>query len=124
MRRTGTVKSLARILFVACFLATSSARAGEQPDYTPVANYINKPEIRDKDGTRASAILREHKIHCVVVASFGATMSVPAKQADEARRLLANAMRAEGLRITLTAHKGGRFVTVKPESILEPKKEQ
>jgi hypothetical protein len=118
------MKLLAHILCVACFLTGSAAHAGEQAEYTPVASYINKPEIRDKDGTRASAILREHKINCVVTASFGATLSVPTNQADEARRLLAKAMKAEGLRITLTVRKGDRFVDVTPESVLEPTKER
>jgi hypothetical protein len=103
-------------------LAASVANAADEPlKMVPVANYVNRPDITEKDGARAAAILKEHKILAISAGSAGMTMSVPAHQAAEARILLAKAIQNEGLRLTLVEPtiKGGRSNIVTPESILE-----
>jgi hypothetical protein len=108
------------------FLIFSSySIAAESPDApTPVASYANRPELRETVGTRVGMLLREHKIESMSYGSAGLTISVPANRAVEARQLLAKAIKAEKLQLTLIVLKGDRYVVVTPDSILEPKKPQ
>lgn len=102
------------------FLHSSFADDDTKP--VAVASYLNTAEIRETVGARASAILRDHKINCGATASRGATISVPANRAEEALQLLAKAIKAEKLQLTLLAPKGDRYFSISPDSVLEPKK--
>ena len=101
-----------------------SSYAADDPKLVAVASYRNSDELRETVGARASAILRDHKINCTVVGSYGATISVPANHAQEALQLLAKAIKTEKLQLTLLAPKGDRYFTITPDSVLEPKKAQ
>ena len=117
-------KSIIAILLVLLRLSGYSI-ATDSPDApTPVASYANRPELWETVGARVVAILREHKIESMSYGSAGLTISVPANRAVEARQLLAKAIKAEKLQLTLIVLKGDRYVVVTPDSILEPKKPQ
>jgi beta-lactamase regulating signal transducer with metallopeptidase domain len=86
-----------------------------------VATYKNTKEMDDKDGRRAREILLEHKIPWNETASAGVTVSVPAPQAAEARKLLAAAVETEGLRLTIVEpnEAPAARVEVTPETVAE-----
>jgi len=113
---------LINILFfsVGVSLLSHFSFAQEDPKYVPVANYRNTPELRKTVGARAISILSEHKIDWVETGSYGSTISVAANKAQEALQLLARAIKSEGLRLTLTAQKDGRYIVVTPDSVLKP----
>jgi len=73
----------------------------EEPPLVPIAWYANDNGSFVKEGERASAILRDHKIENVRAGSASFTLSVPAEKAQEARTLLAKAIQDDGLRINL-----------------------
>ncbi|HSI12119.1 MAG TPA: hypothetical protein VK961_08750 [Chthoniobacter sp.] len=106
-------------------LLTGGVMAADSYDAdTPIASYPNRPELWETVGARAAAILREHKIESMSYGSAGMTISVRASRAAEARRLLAQAIKAEKLQLTLTILQGDRYIIVTPDSILDPKKPQ
>jgi hypothetical protein len=113
---------LAASAVILLFLHSSFADDDTKP--VAVASYLNTAEIRETVGARARAILHEHKINCDVAASRSATISVPVNRAEEALQLLAKAIKAEKLQLNLLTLKGGRFFTITPDSVLEPKKAQ
>ncbi len=88
----------------------------------PVASYLNTPEMHATVGHRAFTVLHAQNIESVAIGSLGITISVPADRAAEALRLLANAIKAEKLQLTLTVPKGNGYVVVSPDSILQQKK--
>lgn len=73
--------------------------AGQDP--VAVASYVNSEEVNAKEGARINALLAEHGIRGIAVGSAGMTLSVPAERSAEALRILAEAKRKEGLRLTL-----------------------
>src|SRR6266478_7836736 len=100
------------ITLAAALILPRVGRSAESPKLVPVAEYINRTEIRETVGARVSAILQAHGIQSVSAASFSATVAVPADRAAEARRLLATAIRAEKLQLSLLDAEGNRFVVV------------
>jgi len=95
-----------------------AASAAESEPISFVASYENTRELDLTVGERVSSILRSHKIECLTITGRGAravTIGVPPKQAAEARLLLAQAIKAENLPLTLFARLG---VAVTPDSIL------
>jgi hypothetical protein len=118
-----------KLIFLTILLASAalyfSSRVGEAaeaPRYVAVASYVNSPEMNATVGQRAHMILHAQKIESVAAGSAGMTISVPADRAAEALQLLAKAIKAENLPLTLIVLKGGRYVVVTPDRILEPKK--
>ncbi len=89
--------------------------------WEPIASFSSSPP-GDADGTRALAILGEHEISSGACGSVGWTISVHDSQAIEARRLLAIAVKTEGLHISLidNTSDGKSWNSVTPESILSP----
>ena len=84
------------------------------PEYVMVANYANTPKMN----AEVNNVLNSRKhIDAISVGSAGVTLSVRASQADEARKLLAEAIKKRGLQITLLSPEG-KVIT--PESVLEP----
>ncbi|MGC4013452.1 MAG: hypothetical protein QM755_02880 [Luteolibacter sp.] len=73
----------------------------EEPAYVPIAWYANTNDANTKEGKRAAAILRDHKIETVSVGSASCTLSVPAGKSEEARSLLAKAIQDDDLHINL-----------------------
>jgi len=107
-------------LFASAFslIALAPASRAAEPKWVPTASWPNNPEANEKQGTRAFAILREHNIQAVAVATAGVTLNVDETQATEARKLLAKAIVAENLQIDLIdAH--GKIIA--PAEILETK---
>ena len=109
-------------------------------DLTPVAvaSHANDPESVKKEGQRAATILREQKItlwpgdqlfdsnywkQWVIDHQTGSAvvLFVTRNQSSEARLLLARAIKAEGLRITLRGEDAKR-VTVESVLVAEKKK--
>ena len=89
-------------------------------DHAPaiVAQYGN---AQSSDGARASALLAEHKIQSSTVGSAGLEIVInQGNRADEARRILARAIREEGLKIQLVKYdsKTNRFLSLSAESVL------
>ena len=103
--------------------------------FVPVASYLNQPDLVEKDGKRAVTILKERNLTNFVsdrldeaawakwrakwkgvVGSDSLVIFVPKPWSSEARLLLARAIKAEGLRITLL---GDDAKSVTLESILE-----
>lgn len=97
--------------------------AADDPS-VPVASCLNTPANQKIVGARAYAILHAHNITAFGVGSRGVTINVPASRAEEALRLLAKAIKAERLDLTLCVRKAGGYETVTPDSILAPKKNQ
>ncbi len=119
-----TMKLLQRLITIVCIFCCSHLTiAGDPPKYIPVASYANRPEM-DAVGARAGAILRAQKIESVAAGSAGMTISVPADRSVEALQLLAKAIEAEKLQLSLLVPKGDRYVIITPDSVLEPKKDQ
>ncbi len=87
-------------LGIGLFCSSNSIFAGEAPKYIPVASYPNRPDM-EPVAARAGAILRAEGIRSVAVGSAGMTISVPAERSAEALQLLAKAIKAEGLELTL-----------------------
>lgn len=103
-------------------LSLQRSIAAESPGLAIVAGYST--ELQKNVGNRTCSILRANKIECMTVTGRGTTRDtlwVPANQASEARQLLAQAIKAEKLHLTLFARIG---VVVTPDSILESKKDQ
>ena len=95
---------------MACGAAAPDAKA---PEYVAVANYANTPKMNSE----VDLLLRKRKhIEAISVGSAGVTLSVRASQADEARKFLAEAIKTQGLQITLL-NADGKIIT--PESVLE-----
>jgi hypothetical protein len=117
-----------RILFsllafrVALFLTFRSSSAAETPKWVAIAV--------SADGTaRPAAVLRANKIKFVSLGGGrksmpGVTISVPADRTSEALELLAKAVKADGLKLTLLTSKADRYVVVTPDSVLESKKDR
>lgn len=84
-----------------------------------VAHY--RAEDSDTVGSRAHAILREHHISSIGVAlnPAGVWINVPEERSREALQLLAEAIKAEGLHISLWNSKS--HAVISPDSILSPK---
>jgi len=104
------------LLLIPCFSLAAD------DSYVPVADYWNTDTARDTVGARVVAILHEHKIDSVETETGGVTFDVPASRADEARQILAKAIKSEGLHLTLLVLKGKRAIVVTPDSVLESKK--
>ena len=118
------MKLLQRFIAIVCVACISdSVIAGDPPKYVPVASYANRPEM-NAVGARASAILHAQKIESVAVGSAGMTISVPDDRSAEALQVMAKAIKAEKLQLTLLVPKGDRYVIITPDSVLEPKKAQ
>jgi hypothetical protein len=107
-------------LFASAFslIAIAPASRANEPKWVPTASWPNNPEANEKQGNRAFAILREHHIQAVAVATAGVTLNVDETQATEARKLLAKAIAAENLRIDLLDDQG-KLIT--PAKILTPR---
>ena len=71
-------------------------------------------------GLRACAILHDNNIFSAAGGSRQYTLCVEPEQAEKARRLLAQAILAEGLDLHLLILEKGLLVIVTPESILKP----
>ncbi len=106
-------------IFVLMWLQ-AAAFAADDSHFVAIASYINSPKIFERDEKRAIAILEEHKILFEVSATFGATMYVQPSRAEEAQKLLASAIKTEGLKLTLLTRKGNRYITLTPEEVLKP----
>lgn len=117
-------KSIIAIVLVLLWFSDYSIASDSTNAITPVAIYANSPESRETVGARVGAILREHKIDKLSYGSLGLMLSVPANRAVEARQLLAKAIKAEKLPLTLIVRKGDGYGFVTPDSILEPTKPQ
>ena len=117
-------KSILAIVLVLLWLSGYSIASDSTNAPTPVAIYPNCRELRETVGARIGAILREHKIEKLSYGSLGLMVSVPANRAAEARQLLAKAIKAEKLQLTLLVRKGDGYVVVTPDSVLESKKPQ
>ncbi|MEQ1824062.1 MAG: hypothetical protein ABL949_16250 [Fimbriimonadaceae bacterium] len=100
------------------FIAVTPCSRASEPKFVPIASWQNSAEVNKKDGNRAFAILREHKIKGVAPGSAGVTLNVGETQAAEARKLLAKAIVSEGLRIELIDDKGK---AITPAEILGPR---
>ena len=117
-------QSIIAIVLVLLRFSSYSIAADSPEAPTPVAMYANSPELRESVSARVGAILREHTIDKMSYGSLGLMLSVPANRAVEARQLLAKAIKAEKLQLTLLVRKGDGYVVVTPDSVLEPKKPQ
>lgn len=100
---------------VALLCSSRFAVAAEPPKFVPVASYANSAEMRETVGHRVHAILRTEKIQSVAVGSAGMTVSVPAHQVAEALQVLARAVKAEKLQLTLLGPNG----ILTPDEILK-----
>ena len=109
------------LISVVLFFSSLFCVAADAQGFVPVASYTNRPPF-NAGAARAYAILNAKKIVSVTAESAGATILVRADRAAEALQLLAKAIKAEKLDLTLVVLKGDRYVTVTPDSILEPKK--
>ncbi len=107
-------------LVAALVLAFSQSSKASDPEFVALAGWVNTPELNDKEGRRAHAILTEQKIENVAVGSAGMTLNVLKPQAPEARKLLAKAILSECLRIVLFDEHGKM---VSPETVLGQKKQ-
>jgi hypothetical protein len=105
----------------AFFLSCQVGGADESLKLVPVASYINRDEVVKTVGARVFALLKAKNIKTVCAGSFAMTVDVPDNRAAEARQLLAAAIKAEKLQLSILVPKGDRYVVVTPESILEPK---
>jgi len=107
-------------LFASAFslIAIAPSSRATEPNWVPTASWPNSPEATEKQGTCAFAILREHNIQAVAVATAGVTLNVGGTQASEARKLLAKAIVAENLQIDLIDDQG-KLIT--PTEILTPR---
>jgi hypothetical protein len=120
--------------FLVAFVTVTSVRAADRT-FVAVASYSNRPEVVEKEGKRAAAILSEHKIThrlgdrvfdeaawakwIALHGSESAVIFVPKDESVEARLVLARAIKKEGLKVTLRSDDGG---SVTLETILEPNK--
>ena len=118
-------------------LGSSESILAKDRTFVPVASYLNRRDLIEKEGKRAATILAERKIPnelgdrffdetawgkwTAIIGSDSAVIFVPKDDATEARLLLARAVKAEGLRITLRDDNGA---PVSLESIFEPSKKQ
>ncbi len=83
-----------------------------------VAQYGN---AQGNDGIRASALLAEHKIQSAMVGSAGLEIVInQGDRADEARQILARAIKDEGLKIQLVKYdaKTNRLLPLSAETVL------
>ena len=97
-------KSFLRMPGLACAafllaLAHPVISAAEEA-WVGVAYYSPRAEY-EADAKRVSAILQEHHIRSVTTASASAQINVSSRQAAEARKLIAAAIKKEKLRVTL-----------------------
>src|SRR4051812_4266804 len=95
------------LLVSVAFLCSSRFAAAAEPlKYIPVASYVNSPEMNETVGNRVHTILHAQKIQSVAAGSAGMTVSVPADRVAEALQLLAKAIKAEKLQLTLLGPNG------------------
>lgn len=127
--------SLKHIVLYALVALLPTLIVARDMTFVPVASYRHLPQMVEKEGKRAAMILNEHhltsdvgdrlfdkaawakwtKIH----GADSVVIFVIKAEASEARVLLARAIKAEGLRITL---RDDSAATVTAESILNPSK--
>ena len=106
---------------LALSIFTQACFSNDVPKYANVAFFAFEPRSSQQSGARAMAVLRDHGFeHFFCVASFGGmTISVPADRTLDALRLLATAIKAERLQLTLvTPGESGGSITVTPEAVL------
>ena len=111
-------------LGISLFCCSNPVVAADSPKSVLVACYPNRPRTglwTDPVGNRVSAILSAQKIDYFGVGSAGMTIYVQADRAAEALKLLAKAIKAEKLPISLFDSKGH---VIKPDDVLKPKKVQ
>lgn len=75
-----------------------AATARAPTAFSPVATYLSADEAT---GARVVALRRARSIMPESVGSLGTTVLVEAAQADEARRVLTDAVTSEGLEVTV-----------------------
>jgi hypothetical protein len=127
-----TRAAICAALFVLLLLPQSFFAEDVTP--TPVASYVNRPEIIEKEGKRAAAILIDRKVWhgdqlfdeavwtkwtAEHESGTNVVLFAPRASGSEARLLLARAIKAEGLRITLL---GDDAKAVTPVSVLKQNK--
>ncbi len=78
--------------------------------------------LHPQDGLRAVTVLSQNHIWYIAAGSRGYTVSVPKAKAQEARVLLAHAIQDEALQVRLYADDDGFVTILKPEDILNPKR--
>jgi hypothetical protein len=126
------------IILCALLALWSTSLVARDRTFVPVASYLNQPDLVQKDGNAAVMLLKERNLTNFVsdrldeaawakwrvkwkgvVGSDSLVIFVPKDESPEARLILARAIKAERLRITLRGDDGA---TVSAESILEPSK--
>ncbi len=90
----------ARCAFFLFFAIAHPVMSADDEKWVGVACYSPRPEYAP-DGQRVFAILKEHHIRAVGTASASAQIHVSSRQAAEARKLVAEAIEKEKLRVTL-----------------------
>lgn len=96
-------KSLLTGCSLACaffFAITHPVISADDEKWVGVAYYSPRPEYAP-DAKRVFAILKEHHIRAVGTESASAQINVSSRQAAEARKLIAEAIEKEKLRVTL-----------------------
>ena len=88
--------------------------------YAPVAIVVKSNASDGESCARATTLLRNKRIGTTFGGRLDAVTIVAVEdRADEARRILAQAIKTEGLQVTLVKVQDGHCVTLRPEDVLK-----